>query len=688
MTGLYFPWFDVSAYWLKKGVFLLWDPYVYAGKSFMGEPQPGIFYPLNWLVMLLPARSGGINLDGLQALLILDYLLIAYFFYLLARSLALGPYGATLAGISFALGGYTVQLGGYINVFSGFVWMPLVLLCFNKALTTPDWKRRCRWTLGSGSCLALSFLPGHHVPAVHTGVLLAGYAAFVVIRNWKGADRRTWITPVLILVSVGMIAVAITALQWLPSAEWARHVYRWIGEGEPVQLGDRIPYARLQRTPHILPQDMLSLVFPYLSTGANLYTGCVVVFLALVGILFVRRPEAQFFALAAIVYFFLSWGRLSALHGWLNTFLPGVWFAREVHYYLVLLQACLALLAGWGLDRLVQAYAGPRDARVSEFVRRAAWGIAVLVAGSASILAALLFLKELSFDHPYITGCAGFAAFLFVLGLALFMLHTGRIQAPLFRVLVIAVVFLDLSSQNSRSAMEKGISSNWKDGDIRSVWKKTPAMEYLRELRNQEVFRVDDPDANLPPNYGDVLRLDSAMGYSATGLIGYFDFRGTGWAPTSNASALLNVRYVVSRVPVPGMKKVLDGPQPVYRNDRAVPRAFVVSQYRAFGSGPELLQWLGSPLLNPRETVLLSAEELRRIPASWLEGVRDETDGIHVRIRSHLTLAQKRKAENCSGRQPGPGANRARASVGLERWGRVVAHSATGDPAGPLLRHF
>jgi hypothetical protein len=642
MNSLYFPWFDVSAYWLKKGVFLLWDPYVYAGKSFMGEPQPGIFYPLNWVFMLLPARSGGINLDGLQALLILDYLLAAYFFYLLARSLTLSPYGAALAGISFALGGYTAQLGGYVNAFSGFVWMPLVLLCFHKALTSVPWKRRCRWTLASGSCLALTFLPGHHVPAVHTALLLAGYAVFVVIRDWRGSARKSWIGPLVILGSVGIIAALITALQWLPSAEWARHVYRWVGEGDPVRLGDRIPYSRLQRAPNILPQDMLSLVFPYLSTGANMYTGCVVVFLALLGILFVRQREAQFFTFAAIAYFFLSWGQFSALHGWVNTFLPGLWFAREVHYYLVLFQACIALLAGWGLDHLVAAYTGDRDAGVGEFVRRAGWGISVLVAGSAGVLAGLRFLKDVSFDHPYVTACAGLATFLFVLGLALFMLHTGRIQAPLFRGLMIAAVCLDLSSQISRGAAEKNRPSRWEDADIRFLWKKTPAMEHLRALRNQEFFRVDDPDVNFPRNYGDVLRLDATMGYGATGLVDYFDFRGTGWAPASNASALLNVRYVVSRVPVPGMSKVLDGEQPIYRNVRAVPRAFVVSQYRAFRSGPELLEWLKSPLLNPRETVLLTEEEASRLPSSWLEGVRNEDDGIQVRIRSHRTILQKK----------------------------------------------
>src|SRR5262249_43701691 len=159
-----------------------------------------------------------------------------------------GPYGAALAAISFAFGGYTVQLGGYLNVFSGFVWMPLVLLCFNKALTSADWKRRCRWILATGSGLALTFLPGHHVPAVHTAMLLAGYAAFVMIRNWKGSGPRNRTAPIFSLVLVGVIAVSLTALQWLPSAEWARHVYRWVGEGPPVRWGDSIPYSRLQRT--------------------------------------------------------------------------------------------------------------------------------------------------------------------------------------------------------------------------------------------------------------------------------------------------------------------------------------------------------------------------------------------------------------------------------------------------------
>src|SRR5262245_13598309 len=99
MCSQTFPWFSIAAYWLKKGSLLLWDPYVYAGKANLGELQTGTLYPLNWFFLLLPASGGGINLDGLQAFLIVNYFLGASFTYLLARSFALSPFGAAVSGI-------------------------------------------------------------------------------------------------------------------------------------------------------------------------------------------------------------------------------------------------------------------------------------------------------------------------------------------------------------------------------------------------------------------------------------------------------------------------------------------------------------------------------------------------------------------------------------------------------------
>jgi hypothetical protein len=643
LVTAYYPWFDVAAYWLKKGVFLLWDPYVYSGKPFMGEPQPGMYYPLNWIFMLLPARGGGINLDGLQALLILNYLLAGYFFYRLARSFSLTPLGAAVAGVTFALGGFTIQIYGYVNNLSGTVWMPLVFLCFRRALLAETKKSCYRWTLWSGIFLGLSFLPGHHIPPVHTGLFLLFYVGFTLVRDWKlRPGLAPKIAPVLTLGSVALVSLLITAIQWLPSAHWARQVYRWIGEGEPVRWGQAVPYAALQSAGNISPQDAASLLVPYVSTNTSIYVGFAVLFLALVGLLFPRNREAHFFGFAAFLYLFLSWGKFSALHGWVNTFVPGAWFAREVFNYLIPFQICLAMLAGWGLDSLVCAYGKSPDQKLRIFIRRAAWGMGLLALCAGILLATLHFQKDLPMDHPYITRIGALATYVFIMGFLLFLVHTGRLQAVLFGRMVLVLIVIDLASQISvgvpRKTQPAGVESSY----IREVWKRTPVVDFLRSEQKRGYFRIDDPSNIFPPNYGDAWRLDATMGHGATALVDYFAFRGIGWGPGSNATALLNVRLFPSRVPVPGMKKVFEsGDQSVYFNPRAVPRVFAVSRYRAFSNDTEILDWLRSPMFSAQETVVLREKDLRTLSPEFLKEVRKEDEDILVFPMSWMTTAEK-----------------------------------------------
>ncbi|PYV13290.1 MAG: hypothetical protein DMG07_14965, partial [Acidobacteria bacterium] len=571
MARAYFPYFDVAAYWLKKGTFLLWDPYVYAGKANMGEPQPGLYYPLNWLFMLVPARDGGMNPYALQTLLILDFFLGGYFFYLLARSFGLSPAAAALSGAAFAYGGYTVQLYGYVNKWGGFVWLPLILLFFRRALDADRSRRRYRALVLSGAAMALAFLPGHHIPPLHAGLLLLFYAIFRSLTSWRETRWRGAFASAAALAVVAAVAAAITAVQWLPAAEWARDVYRWIGEGPPLQWGQKVPYSLLGRVGNLAPQNALSLLLPYVSTNSNLYVGPAVLFLALTGALFGRGRDAGFFVAAAAVYFFTSWGELSALHGWLNTFVPGMWFAREVFHYLVPLQVCLALLAGWGSDRLAEAFGTAPEPRVALWVRRAGWGMALVVLAALGLVAALHLLKDIPLGDPYLTGLGALAGYLLALGFPLFLLYTRRIEARVFQFMVAGLVVLDLSSEFGRHIPAKRGAPGAENTFVRAFWKKPPAAEFLIERRKQEVFRVDDPSGVFPHNFGDVWRLEATMGHGATALVDYFALRGTGWGPASNASALLGVRYFPSRVAIAGMEKVFEA-GPVYRNPRALPR--------------------------------------------------------------------------------------------------------------------
>jgi hypothetical protein len=154
---------------------------------------------------------------------------------------------------------------------------------------------------------------------------------------------------------------------------------------------------------------------------------------------------------------------------------------------------------------------------------------------------------------------------------------------------------------------------------------------------------VDNPAQVFPENFGDSWLLEETMGHGATALVDYLEFRGTGWGPASNASALLNARYFVSRVAVPGMKKVYGEEDGVYRNPRAVPRAFAATRYRGFDKREAMLPWIRSPLFAPGETVLLRREDLKALPPRFLEEEVNEEDTISVQVLSSW-MASEREA--------------------------------------------
>ncbi len=639
-----YPWFNAAAHWLKRGVLLLWDPYVYSGKAALGELQPGILYPPNWLIWLLPDESGGISIRGIEFLIILHCFLAGTFSFLLARSLGVGSFAAGAAGITYALSGFAGHLWSWVNIYSGFAWLPLAVLLFRRAWLAEN-RRQCWSSLfWSAIVTAIAFLAGHHAPVIHIGLFLLLYVLVVAAQDQRASTGRAMLRGAVMLLAFVMVTGSLVAVQLLPSAEWASFVVRWVGEGDPVAWGEKIPYSVLGQTGRINPQDLLSLLLPYMSTSANLYAGAPVLFLALMGLLLAGGRDARAIALMAFIYLFLSFGALSALHGWMNSFLPGLWFAREVYLYLVPFLLCLALLAGWGVDRLIEAYSGDADLRVAVLVRRAGWVMALLVLSAGVITVAAHILGGLAWDHSHIRAGMLLAAYVTPLGTLLFMLHTRRMRPKVFAGFLVALLTLDLSSHFSGGIQPTTQTTGQKAAAARNFWKMPRAAEYLQELRRNEVFRVDDLSRIFPPNFGDAWLLEETMGHGATARADYLAFRGTGWGPGSNATALLNARYFVSAVPFPGMPRPL-AEEPLYRNIRALPRAFAVGRYRTFDTDRDLLNWLPTPLFAPGDAVLIQTEELRPVQPEFLKSVTCENEEVDVQPLSYWTAVERRAQE-------------------------------------------
>ena len=287
-------------------------------------------------------------------------------------------------------------------------------------------------------------------------------------------------------------------------------------------------------------------------------------------------------------------------------------------------------------------YAGRADPNFGYFIRRGGWTMAIVVLGSGALLAVLHMFGDLPMHHPYVTALSSLSVYVALLGLLLQSLHRGRLSPAWFGSLIIVLTVADLASHVSRDIQPKSRPAGERNTYVREFWREPASVGFLKEERRKAHFRVDDPENVYPPNFGDVWRLDATMGHGATAFVEYLSFRGSGWGPGSNASALLNALYFPARTQVPGWETAFrEGDDVLHRNPRAVARAFVARRFRVFPNDAEILNWLSQPVFAPAETVLLRDSDLRGLPAQLSRDLVDDRSGVEVRVRARRTAADK-----------------------------------------------
>lgn len=106
----------------KKGVFPLWNPYIYSGAPFMASFDTAVWYPLSWIAAVLPV------VDGWNFLVIAQPILSLFFMYLFLKSLKFEPKIAAFGAFTYAFSGWMVVYWQEILVLEhSFLWLPFAL---------------------------------------------------------------------------------------------------------------------------------------------------------------------------------------------------------------------------------------------------------------------------------------------------------------------------------------------------------------------------------------------------------------------------------------------------------------------------------------------------------------------------------------------------------------------------------
>jgi hypothetical protein len=396
---------DYPAYWWgwsqirETGQIPLWNPSWFCGLPFIASQTFMPFYPGNWLGGCL-AFPLAFNFQyplhlWLAALVMLCAL----------RARGLGWWAAGLGGLCWGLGGHLATLAGpgHIQKLQTLVWLPLVTLGAREcalALFTPQRMRRAAACLGAG--LALQVVAGH--PQVLYLTLLASaceWLAVLVIHWNRGAAapasetaadqslhatlsqdadefdadrpptsvRHHWGALITSIVLGGALAFGLSAVFWIPTAEFAQLSNRkgalaWEDQTRgslppeeafefvlPRLLGDSMPQGRgayLGRYGESGTSSPERIVSDYAGAAALL-----LVFFALLGGGPRRRAAAGYLALGAAVLL-LSFGKYwPGFYRLALQIVPGLGHLRSPSTMLALLSYGLASAAALGAESLL-----------------------------------------------------------------------------------------------------------------------------------------------------------------------------------------------------------------------------------------------------------------------------------------------------------------------------------------------
>lgn len=229
------------------GRFPAWDPTRLSGTPHAANPQTGVFYPLNWLLLPLKADL------AIRVSVVVHVALGGTLLALFARRLRLSNAAAVLAGLAYVTGAFVSSraYAGHVQILQTVAWAPLVLMAASGLALDGG----TRWAGWLATATALSLVAGYPVFAAYS--LMAAGLLFVG-SVWR---RPRWRQAILL----GALAMALAVLATAPAlwsfAQLVRQTTRTGGlPAEVASIGS------------LRPEYLPILVWPWFFGAAPLTT--------------------------------------------------------------------------------------------------------------------------------------------------------------------------------------------------------------------------------------------------------------------------------------------------------------------------------------------------------------------------------------------------------------------------------
>jgi hypothetical protein len=371
ISEINYPYRFFFAEELRAGRFSRWCPWLYCGLPLYSESQAGYLHPIKYLFYPWMATWKALNFDTVLSV----WLAGAGTYGWLRRHV--GPAGALTGAALFGLGGFTWAHIVHTSMINALASVPFVIWGLEWSWETG----RLRGVVLGAGALACQVFAGHLQDVLLTSLIVGLYGLYRAAT--EPADARR-LRPLIMAVSMVLLGVSLSAVQWIPSKELLDRSPRagglsyeeltygsWHPELLPTLLIREAYGTRARDT------DWMDGFYPYHEMDA--YLGLVGLCLAVIGAggPSLRDRWTNFWVFLAAIGGILMLGKFTALYDYAHR-IPVLGSSREpvrFHFWVTL---ALSALAATGVERLGR----PGEVRL----RPAAVLALVLIAASIPIL--------------------------------------------------------------------------------------------------------------------------------------------------------------------------------------------------------------------------------------------------------------------------------------------------------------
>ena len=618
IVGFNLPMRQILGERLREGGFPLWSRRMFCGFPVFAEGQGGFLYPPNLLLFPFLEAWKAFNLS-----MVLNFFLGSCFMYAYLRKMV-STFPALVGGVVFAYCGFFLCHSFHTAMINVFIWLPLLFLFADRALEGGGLR-----PVVLGACvLALMIFAGYPNAFM---VSLVGFSFYLLYRGLFSGKPKGIRISLLVLLLVVIMGLGLGGVQLFPMAELIGHSTR----------AERFPYDFLvfgSYSPSffatLLLPDLFGIrgtdtiwfhpVFPY--HEMDVYLGVLPLLFLLVGLLYGRgRRSLTWFALwiTAIV---LMLGKYTPFYH-IFSYLPYYNRMRQPCRFDMLFCFTSSVLIAFGAERL---FSGKRLRLLP-----LALGIAALIVFTAAVYCVsydAVFEKVASMEPArfspgwqerlerlrlLIASDVRRAVVLLVVSLAVVAAaayqtaHRGIIAAV---SLIVILADLFLLSRSRIALIEPSLFTE-----------EPPTVAPLRE--DDSIYRIYSDDIFEGFSYGAPGWLNDTrpyfyalhtLPYDTQCLYGVSSIRGgsplvlrrMGRVLSSYRRGIidmLNGRYIFAwrRLPGGGLEPLYERGPFVYRNNRAVERAYVVPEAVFAGSEEEAFGVVTREGFDPRDAVVI-----------------------------------------------------------------------------------